>query len=42
MLVPITALLFFGMKLEHSAGLLLLPPLLIHVGEQRSQAMAHL
>lgn len=32
---PLAAVLFFGFGLEHSAGLLLLPPLLIHVGAMR-------
>ncbi|MNT53895.1 hypothetical protein D3C72_1910130 [compost metagenome] len=31
-LIPVAAALFFGAKLEHSAGLLLLPPLLIYLG----------
>lgn len=35
-LVPMAALLFFGAKLEHSAGLLFLPPLLIYVGTRRA------
>jgi len=35
-LAPLCALLFFGAKLEHSAGLLLLPPLLVVLGSQRT------
>ncbi len=31
-LAPLAALLFFGLQLEHSAGLLILPPLLIFLG----------
>lgn len=41
-LVPVAAALFFGAKLEHSAGLLLLPPLLIHLGSLKAPAFAWL
>jgi len=41
-LAPLAAVLFFGFKLEHSAGLLLLPPLLIFLGSLRVPALAFL
>ncbi|MDR0224931.1 MAG: acyltransferase [Burkholderiaceae bacterium] len=41
-LAPLAALLFFGAKLEHSAGLLLLPPLLVYLGSLRSRVFSGL
>ena len=41
-LVPLAAALFFGAKLEHSAGLLLLPPLLIYLGTRKAGVFAWL
>ena len=41
-LAPLAAVLFFGAGLEHSAGLLLLPPLLIHVGSCRGAFFSRL
>ena len=41
-LAPVAAVLFFGLKLEHSAGLLLLPPLLIYLGSMRSRVFSGL
>lgn len=35
-LLPLAAMLFFGLELQHSAGLLLLPPLLIYLGSLRA------
>jgi peptidoglycan/LPS O-acetylase OafA/YrhL len=42
LLTPLAAGLFFGFRLEHSAGLLLLPPLLVFVGSLNVPAMAFL
>ena len=41
-LAPLAAALFFGAGLEHSAGLLLLPPLLIYVGLRRGALLSRL
>lgn len=41
-LAPLAALLFFGLHLEHSAGLLLLPPLLIFLGSLNVPSLAFL
>lgn len=41
-LLPLAAGLFFGLKLEHSAGLLLLPPLLIYLGTRKAPVFAWL
>lgn len=41
-LAPLAAVLFFGFHLEHSAGLLLLPPLLIFLGSLNVPALAFL
>ncbi|MBU0891725.1 MAG: acyltransferase [Gammaproteobacteria bacterium] len=41
-LTPIAAALFFGAKLEHSAGLLLLPPLLIYLGTRTAPVFTRL
>lgn len=42
LLVPVAALIFFGAKLEHAAGLLLLPPLLVYLGTRRARVFAWL
>ena len=42
LLAPIAAALFWGFKLEHSAGLLWLAPLLIYLGLQRSAVWTRL
>lgn len=39
-LVPLAAALFFGAGMEHSAGLLLLPPWLIYLGSLRARAFS--
>ncbi|MDA8522452.1 acyltransferase family protein [Acidovorax sp. NCPPB 4044] len=36
MLAPVGVLLFFGLELEHSAGLVVLPPLLIYLGSRQA------
>ena len=41
-LMPLAAMLFFGAKLEHSAGLLLLPPLLIYLGTRKAEVFSWL
>lgn len=41
-LTPLAAVLFFGFHLEHSAGLLLLPPLLIFLGSLNVPALTFL
>ena len=41
-LIPVAATLFFGAKLEHSAGLLLLPPLLIYLGTRTASVFSWL
>ncbi|UCU99855.1 acyltransferase family protein [Acidovorax radicis] len=40
--IPLAAALFFGAKLEHSAGLLLLPPLLVYWGTRRAPVFSWL
>ncbi len=42
LLAPLAAMLFFGLQMEHTAGLLLLPPLLIHIGSLNVPALAFL
>lgn len=42
MLAPIGVLLFFGLELEHSAGLLILPPLLIYLGTRQGGGLPFL
>lgn len=39
-LMPVAAALFWGAKLEHSAGLLFLPPLLIYLGTRQGAVFA--
>ena len=41
-LLPVALVLFFGLGWQHTAGLLLLPPLLIYLGSQRVRALAPL
>ncbi|ABM34602.1 acyltransferase 3 [Paracidovorax citrulli AAC00-1] len=41
-LAPLAAFLFFGLRMEHSAGLLLLPPLLIFLGSLNIPTLARL
>ena len=41
-LMPVAAALFWGARLEHSAGLLLLPPLLIYLGTRQGGVFARL
>ena len=41
-LAPLAAVLFFGAGLEHSAGLLLLPPLLVYAGSRRGALFSQL
>ncbi|AVO48760.1 acyltransferase [Melaminivora suipulveris] len=40
--LPLAALLFFGAKLEHTAGLLLLAPLIVWLGTRRARPMGKL
>ena len=42
LLAPVAALLFWGFKLEHTAGLLWLAPLIIYLGLQRSAVWTRL
>ncbi|WP_264371568.1 acyltransferase family protein [Pulveribacter suum] len=42
LLAPVAAILFFALQLEHTAGLLLLPPVLIHAGLQRGRLFERL
>lgn len=41
-LAPVAAVLFFGAELEHSAGFLLLPPLLVYAGSRRGSFFSQL
>lgn len=41
-LLPLSAVLFFGLKLQHTAGLLLLPPLLVYLGSLRAPVFSWL